>query len=56
VTRTQEIGVLQAEYALLMAKRKFAEASRVFMRLRRLMLFELGDETGPEIRKEKDAA
>ena len=45
MTRAQEIGVLQAEYALLMSKRKFAEASRVFAKLRKKMLFELTDET-----------
>jgi hypothetical protein len=45
MTRREEIVVLQAEYALMMNKRKFAEASRVFGRLKSLMMRELNDET-----------
>lgn len=56
MTRSQEILALQAEYALLMAKRKFAEASRVFARLRKLMLFELTDENRAVAGKGRKAA
>lgn len=44
MTRREEIVVLQAEYALLMQKRKFAEASRVFGRLKSLMMRQLNEE------------
>jgi hypothetical protein len=44
MTRREQIVLLQAEYALLMAKRKFAEAPRVFGRLKSLMMRELNEE------------